>query len=99
MESREAWIQEPESVPCILCAFPAKRTHYGTHGWKYKCSGRCPQFAVPGYLHYLLELENFFPPESRMKISDYLVNLRLGPDGCYELKKEDINQATGEKIY
>ena len=88
----------PESATCILCGAPAKRSHYGAHGWKYECSGRCPHFAVSGDLHYLLEIENLFPRELRMKISDYLVGLRLGPHDCHVLKKEDINAATGDKI-
>lgn len=93
MEISEAWMEGPESVPCILCGSPANRPRYGAHGWKYKCSGRCHHFAVPGNLHYLLELENVFPHKLRMKVSEYLVSLRLDPAVYSVLRKEDINLA------
>jgi len=83
---------------CILCGSPAERRRYAGGGWEYNCSGSCPRFSVPGNLHYLLELESVFPPTLRKKISGYLISLGLFPEVCYELTKEDIKAATGEKI-
>ena len=98
MASKEAWLVDSETAACILCGAPAKRSRYGAHGWRYECSGPCGHFAVPGNLHYLLELENVFPHELRLKISEYLVSLRRKPGVCHVLKKEDINLATGDMI-
>lgn len=98
MASRETWTHSHESAVCILCGAPARRSRYGTHGWKCECSGRRRNYAVLGSLYYLLELENVFPHELKLKISDYLVSLRLGPGDCHVLKKEDINLATGDLI-
>jgi len=83
---------------CILCGSPAEKRPFDSGGWEYHCSGRCPRFAVPGTLHYLLELENVFPPDLKRKISAYLIGLGLCPDVCHKLTKEDINSATGDQI-
>jgi hypothetical protein len=91
-------MRPPEYTRCILCGAEAERLQYGIHGWKYRCEGKCPDFAVPGDIHFLLEMGYIFSSEMRMKIADYLVKIEPNADEYYVLKKEDIELATGKKI-
>ncbi len=88
-----------EQTYCILCGAEAERSPYGgARGWKYQCTGRCPDYAGPGTIHYFLEMGQLFPPETRKKISEYLLAIEPNADEYYVLRKEDIEIATGEKI-
>jgi hypothetical protein len=90
---------EEDSV-CILCGEPAVRSAYGpdARGWKYRCGGPCPDFAVLGFIHNYLSMNSVFPPDLRKLISEYLVKLEPNPDNYYVLTIEDIEKATGKKI-
>jgi len=88
----------PELTRCILCGAEAERLPYGVRGWKYRCEGRCPDYAVSGTTYYFLEMEQVFPTDLRRKISDYLVGIEPNPDEYYVLTKEDIEKATGKKM-
>jgi len=83
---------------CLLCESAAERTPFGGRGWKYQCSGPCPDYAVPVFLLYYLEMESIFPAWQRKKISDFLVNIEPDPERYYVLTKADIERATGKKI-
>ena len=91
-------MKPPTATYCILCGAEAERLPYYVRGWKYQCAGRCPDYAVPGIIHYFLEMGETFPAEMRKKISDYLVSKEPNADEYYVLKKKDIETATGIRI-
>jgi|GEM_PF-5724349 len=92
------WRSSSEPGTCILCGRLAQKSRHEAGGWTYVCSGACGTFAVSGQLHYLLEIENIFPPDSRRRIGAYLACLGLPPGTRHELTKEDINAALGAKL-
>jgi hypothetical protein len=91
-----------ENIVCILCGARAERSAYGHdgRGWKYRCKGPCPDFAVPGSIHYFLSMDKVFSADMRRKISEFLVKkgLTKGAEKYHILDKEEIEEATGKKL-
>ncbi len=92
---------EDERTVCIPCGEPAKRLAYGTdgRGGKYICEDPCPDFAVPGLVHYYLEMDEVFPAGMRRRISDLLVKKgpTKGAETYHIMTIEEVEEATGIK--